>query len=273
LAHLGYTQYLLGNYAEAKTLIERAIQIAEKHDVPNGISDARNYLGQVQIALQDYQSAKQTYVDNLAYSKPNGYLKGIVLALIGAGEAAKLLGEQQEARAYLSEALKTGMESNQIPYVLQALTVMAELIQASGQAELAARLLALVLDHHASYETRSRATRQLAQLESQLSPEIVAAAVDEGGCSTLEDVVRDLLSPQPAASHQPPPAAIGPLGEREVEILQLVANGLSNREVADQLFLATGTVKWYLSEIYTKLYVTSRTQAIARARELNLLIW
>ena len=62
-----------------------------------------------------------------------------------------------------------------------------------------------------------------------------------------------------------------PLTERELDILRLAADGLSNRDIAGELFLAVGTVKWYLSEIYTKLYVTSRTQAIAKARELKLL--
>ncbi|MFN8418606.1 MAG: response regulator transcription factor [Anaerolineae bacterium] len=62
-----------------------------------------------------------------------------------------------------------------------------------------------------------------------------------------------------------------PLSEREVEILRLLSDGLSNREIAEQLFLATGTVKWYLGEIYSKLHVNSRTQAIARARDARLL--
>ena len=63
---------------------------------------------------------------------------------------------------------------------------------------------------------------------------------------------------------------IEPLTERELEITRLLTVGLSNQEIADQLFLAIGTVKKYTSNIYGKLGVHSRTQAVARARELGL---
>ena len=61
------------------------------------------------------------------------------------------------------------------------------------------------------------------------------------------------------------------LSERELEVLKLIAGGLSNREIADQLFLSVATVKWYLTHIYSKLGVQGRALAITRARELNLL--
>jgi LuxR family maltose regulon positive regulatory protein len=64
----------------------------------------------------------------------------------------------------------------------------------------------------------------------------------------------------------------GAFTERELEVLQLLASGLSSREVAQQLFLTVGTVRWYLKQIYSKLDAHNRTQAIARARELNLVI-
>ncbi|NDJ75022.1 MAG: protein kinase [Chloroflexi bacterium] len=59
---------------------------------------------------------------------------------------------------------------------------------------------------------------------------------------------------------------------REQEVLQLLINGCSNQEVADQLVITPGTVKWYLTQIYRKLRVRSRVQAIVRARELNLIV-
>ncbi len=61
------------------------------------------------------------------------------------------------------------------------------------------------------------------------------------------------------------------LTARELEVLQQVAEGLSNRDIAEKLVISVGTVKFYTSQIYSKLYVNSRTQAIARARELGLL--
>jgi LuxR family maltose regulon positive regulatory protein len=62
-----------------------------------------------------------------------------------------------------------------------------------------------------------------------------------------------------------------PLNDREQEVLRLIADGLSNREIADRLVIAVGTVKWYINNLYGKLGVTSRTQALARAKELRLL--
>ena len=63
-----------------------------------------------------------------------------------------------------------------------------------------------------------------------------------------------------------------PLSERELEVLQHVARGLSNQEIADKLFLSAGTVKRHMSNIYQKLDVHSRTQALERARTLKVLL-
>ncbi len=61
------------------------------------------------------------------------------------------------------------------------------------------------------------------------------------------------------------------LSQREIKILQLIAQGLSNREIGERLFLALDTVKGHNRKIFDKLQVQSRTEAIARARELGLL--
>jgi LuxR family transcriptional regulator, maltose regulon positive regulatory protein len=61
------------------------------------------------------------------------------------------------------------------------------------------------------------------------------------------------------------------LSERELEVLQLIAAGKSNRRIASELFVSVGTVETHINHIYRKLEVHSRTQALARARELNLI--
>jgi LuxR family maltose regulon positive regulatory protein len=81
---------------------------------------------------------------------------------------------------------------------------------------------------------------------------------------------------EPGALRQPgaPPrtgALIEPLSERELEVLHLIALGSTNKEIAEQLFVAVGTVKAHTSSIYGKLDVANRTEAVARARQLGIL--
>ena len=63
---------------------------------------------------------------------------------------------------------------------------------------------------------------------------------------------------------------VEPLTERELGVLNLIARGLSNREIASELVLTLGTVKWYNRQIYSKLGVHSRTQAVERAKQVGL---
>ncbi len=71
----------------------------------------------------------------------------------------------------------------------------------------------------------------------------------------------------------PPPSQplVEPLSKRELQVLQLVAQGLSNREISERLFLALDTVKGHNRRIYAKLQVKNRTQAVNRARSLDIL--
>jgi LuxR family maltose regulon positive regulatory protein len=94
------------------------------------------------------------------------------------------------------------------------------------------------------------------------------------------DYVRRLLAafPKPVpemagAAHiqSPKSELIEPLSEREFEVLQLIAEGLTNQEIATRLFLSLNTVKTHTRNIYGKLNVHRRTQAIARSQELGLL--
>ncbi|MEZ4560518.1 MAG: LuxR C-terminal-related transcriptional regulator [Caldilineaceae bacterium] len=67
------------------------------------------------------------------------------------------------------------------------------------------------------------------------------------------------------------PILIDPLSERELEILDLIATGLKNQEIADQLFISLNTVLYHTKNIYGKLGVNKRAKAIAKARELALI--
>ncbi len=61
------------------------------------------------------------------------------------------------------------------------------------------------------------------------------------------------------------------ISKREYEVLELIALGLSNQEIADRLFVSTSTVKTHISNLYSKLGVKRRTEALRRAKELQLI--
>jgi len=69
----------------------------------------------------------------------------------------------------------------------------------------------------------------------------------------------------------PAQALVEPLSQRELEVLQLIAQGLSTDEIGKRLFLALDTVKGHNRRIFDKLQVQRRTEAVARARQLGLL--
>jgi LuxR family maltose regulon positive regulatory protein len=69
----------------------------------------------------------------------------------------------------------------------------------------------------------------------------------------------------------PAQGSVDPLSKRELEILALIANGLKNKEIAEQLYISLNTVLYHNKNIYNKLGVKKRTLAIIKARELNLL--
>lgn len=81
--------------------------------------------------------------------------------------------------------------------------------------------------------------------------------------AALEQAVSGFMPPTPQLPE--------PLSERELEVLILIDAGQSNRRIAQELFVTAGTVKTHVRNIYRKLDAHSRTQALVRAKALNLL--
>jgi LuxR family maltose regulon positive regulatory protein len=155
------------------------------------------------------------------------------------------------------------------------------------------RLKAMVLQALALYEhdDKKQAVRLLGEALTLTEPEgFVRLFLDEGprmvkllSAAAAEGIrlayVNKLLAAftaepkeqQPTASVPGSSALAEPLSPRELEVLRLIATGLSNQEICARLFLALDTVKGHNRRIFDKLQVQRRTEAIARARELGLI--
>jgi DNA-binding NarL/FixJ family response regulator len=108
-------------------------------------------------------------------------------------------------------------------------------------------------------------------LKQATAHEILEAIAEahRGGAPMTSEIARKVI----AAFREPQiPAGstTDPLAPREKEILDLLAKGYANKEIADKLALTVGTVCWYLHEIYRKLHVQSRVQAINKLRQSRL---
>jgi ATP/maltotriose-dependent transcriptional regulator MalT len=139
-----------------------------------------------------------------------------------------------------------------------------------------------VRDHPAaSQATKTAVQQQLRLLRTQVSPALFAmtSAPDLTAAVTLAQTELDNLLPaapaQAAPAPQLPPAPdvdfLDPLTERELEVLHLLAQGLTNREIAGRLTVVLGTVKAHNHHIFSKLGASNRVQALARARQLGLI--
>ncbi|CAG0949465.1 partial HTH-type transcriptional regulator MalT, partial [Anaerolineae bacterium] len=114
----------------------------------------------------------------------------------------------------------------------------------------------------------------MAQLLSQMAAHGIMPDYVSKLLAAFEDMKDDegpLRATQLSSSVHRHSSLVEPLSQRELEILKLIAQGLSNREISARLFLALDTVKGHNRKIFDKLQVQRRTEAIARARELGLL--
>ena len=101
--------------------------------------------------------------------------------------------------------------------------------------------------------------------------EIKKSAHDDTKTGFSQAYVKKILSVFKSQTSPKTEGLMDPISERELEVLHLIAAGLSNREIAEKLFISLNTVKTHTKSINSKLNVNSRTKAVARAKELSLL--
>jgi len=185
-----------------------------------------------------------------------------------------------ESRAGLSCIAEygTGAEAiEQIPRDVPEVVLMDLNLPDSSGAEVTARLKSqlpqisvVILTVYNDAEHIFKALRAGAGgylLKQATASEILEAILEahRGGAPMTSEIARKVI----AAFHEPKPEAapMEALAPREREILELVANGYANKEIADKLEITLSTVCWYLHEIYKKLHVQSRVQAVNKLRQ------
>jgi LuxR family transcriptional regulator, maltose regulon positive regulatory protein len=186
------------------------------------------------------------------------------LVLLDAARLMSLLGRGDDAFTLARRIIQTAEASGRLHTVLQGKLVLAKVCALLGKTLEALAELAEAV--------------RLAESEGYLS-----SFVDEGDplrllLARLEDVpyARQILAAFPpqvgAAQKASPPASLAAmLSEREREVVLLIADGLSNQEIAERLFISVATVKTHINNIFNKLGVSNRMQAIARLEEWGLL--
>jgi len=203
-------------------------------------------------------NAQTTYVDAL----DNVALARVFMAQKRYEDAVRLLErllEPAEAGAHITRAVQI--------LILQALA-----LQAQGDTDQAMAPLerALALAQPGGY----------VRIFADEGPSMARLLYEALARGTRPDYVRRLLAAFPVTAAEPPTSSVAdhpsstliePLSERELEVLELIAQGLTNPEIASRLYLALNTVKAHTSNIYGKLGVHNRTEAAARARALGLL--
>jgi LuxR family transcriptional regulator, maltose regulon positive regulatory protein len=200
-----------------------------------------------------------------------------------AAQANKAIPFAHHGRVYLSLA-QLHMAQGNLPVAEQTLDRLFEFSQRSGQLRwvMPIQILRAVV-----YQTRRDLSQALSALEAAMDLSEPAGFIqeflDEGEPmrQLLHEAIRHQVKPEFAQqllnrfpSDRPAEKPIGlvePLSDREIEVLKLVAEGLSNQEIAARLYLSLRTVKFHTSNIYGKLGVKSRTEAVAKARDLRLL--
>jgi LuxR family maltose regulon positive regulatory protein len=188
----------------------------------------------------------------------------------------------QEAMGLLERLLKAAKEGGRIGSVIEILVLQALAYHAQG--DLPAALISL---QHALALAEPEGYVRMFLDEGSSMMQLLAAVRRPPEAAAREIMPRQglpnytgkLLAAFEAERRKsadkspltPARPLIEPLSQRELKILQLIAQGLSNREIGERLFLALDTVKGHNRNIFDKLQVQSRTEAIARARDLGLL--
>jgi LuxR family maltose regulon positive regulatory protein len=283
---LAFTRQAQGDPQGAHEAMANAQEAAVRFDATElddrlvDACQARLWVAQGQIELA------QRWVDerepNWAAAEPAPGEPGRSSAFLEMGEIERITlihlrlaqGRAGEALAVLEPLVHAAQRHGRLKRVVELLALQAAAYQVQGDTE---RALAVL-----------ERTLQLAEPEGYVRVFVEAGepmahllyeAASRGVAANYVGRLLAAFPPVPEAPAVGPAAApphqaelVEPLSPRELEVLGLLAQGLSNREIAERLVISLSTVKGHTSNIYGKLAVGSRTQAVARARALGILV-
>ncbi len=218
------------------------------------------------MAKGDMASA-ETWADQMAQAEPLNYLQGwgyLTLARVRAFQGR--LGEAQQILEMLAHQPNAG---KRVHRQVRVDLFLAILLARQNQWDQALQTLEACLS-----QAEPGGYRRLFLDAGAPVKELLSAYLRQntGG---HKDYAQKMLDAFPKEPPEPSPAArsedfIEPLTTREKEVLSLMAEGLSNRQIAEKLVLSEGTIKFHVHSILEKIQVHSRTQAIVKAKELHL---
>lgn len=267
IGSLGCLAFFRGEFARAKDLADQNMQGVLRLSDVGEMGFVKTTQANIACIEGDYAAALRLGEEALTLVKPNRIRERSAARVLAIAEYG--LQHYDKAHEYAQWALA---EERSRGIRLWSLPVFALLRAHEQDFTGAAAILGLIFTHPASplgwFEHWDVLTHLKAQLAVRLGADHFKVAWQRGVESELADLVDELLFTHAAPVNQP---LIEPLTGRELEVLRLIAQGLSNQQIADALTVVEGTVRSHVYNLCQKLGVRSRTHAVAQARALGLL--
>ena len=261
LTNLGKVAYALGEYAEARWFFEQSLQTRAGLGDTRGVAICYNRLGDAAMALGNPAEAGQRYAQSLELVREIGNQWGMAELLSNLGQLASTQARDPAATRLLQEALRLALGTQAAPQVVTIMSALAPIVRRSGHPAWADELAHFVAAEPVSFDSyRPQAERLL----NWTLPGVVAPTLEQA-IAEAQSAPRPVERAAPAAAATPShPAG---LTAREIAVLRLVAQGLTDAQVAEKLVLSPRTVSTHLTSIYGKLQVNSRSAATRFAVE------
>jgi len=261
--------------ATMPALLAESLTLFTELDDKDGLALSGSLRGQIALSQGDAALARSLLEESLMLYRVMGSRQGIAQSLCQLARAATTLGDNVTAYTLYEEGLSIAREMNRKRLIASYLEGLAELVTAEGKYVWAAQLwgAAEVLREAVSvpipFFDRASYDRAVADVRSQLGEQLFAAAWAQGGTMAPEQAFtlqeRELPSLSPTILTAPSPTYPAGLTAREVEVLRLVARGLTNSEIAQQLGLSEKTIAHHLTHIFNKTTSENRASAAAFA--------